>query len=136
MDKREGVSGPNPDTVSEKEIETECNDLQDVLRSFRDVHHTAAERSVFYWKSRHETIMKKIDTPVSCSKFRHPLLWIPAAAASLFCLLYFLPERRLPVPDIAAGYDQQLLIEVERALSRDYPAALESIDILARELER
>ena len=135
MDKREEHNSRIPDSIFEKESETECRDLQDVLKSFRDTHHVAADRSVFYWKSRQESIMKKIQAPVSCSKFRHSLLWIPAAAALLFCLLYFLPERRLPVPDIAAGYDQQLLIEVERALSRDYPVALESIDILTRELE-
>ena len=136
MTKREEYSGPQMNAVSEKEIETECSDLQDILKSFHDTHHNAADRSVFYWKGRHEAIMKKIRAPVLYSNFRRPFLWIPAAAALLFCLFYFLPERRLPVPDIAAGYDQQLLIEVERALSRNYPAALESIDILARELEQ
>lgn len=136
MTKREKRSGLVPDILPEKELETECSDLQDVLKTFRESHCAAAERPVFYWKSLHASIMNKLEAPVSRVKFRRSLLLIPAAAAFLFCLIFFLPDRRTPVPDIAAGYDQQLLIEVERALSRDYPVALESIDILARELER
>jgi len=136
MTKREEYDSPQMNAVSEKEIESECSDLQDVLKTFRETHYAAAERPVFNWKSLHASIMNKLEAPVSLFKFRRSLLWIPAAAAFLFCLIFFLPDRRTPVPDIAAGYDQYLLIEVERALSRDYPAALESIDILAGELER
>ena len=136
MSRRKEHTSPMPDTICEKEIETECSDLQDVLKSFRNAHHAAAGRSAFYWISLHGKIMKKIETPRVFSKFRHPLLWAPAAAALLFGLVFFSTGRKTPIPDIAAGYDQELLIEVERALSRGYPAALESIDILTRELER
>ena len=136
MSEREKRNLLNPDIISGKEIEMECSNLRDVLESFRNFHYAAADQSVFYWKSRHDAILNKIRTPMPFSKFRHPLLWVPAAAALLFCLIFCLPERRTPVPDIAAGYDQDLLMEVERALSRNCPAALEPVDILAREIER
>lgn len=135
MTKQEKHDSLVPTAILEKEIETKCSDLRDVLKSFRDAHCAAAERPVFYWESRREAIMKKIQAPVSCSIFRRPQLWIPAAAVLLFCLIIFLPDRTIPVPDIAAGYDQELLIEVERALNRNYPAALRPVDILAREIE-
>lgn len=136
MSKREEHNCQMPDSIHEKETETECNDLQDVLKSFRDAHHAAAERSAFYWKSRHGAILKKIQTPVSSTKSRHPLLWAPAAATLLFCLIFFLIDKNPLVPEIAAGYDQELLLDVERALNRNCPAALEPLDILAGEMER
>lgn len=135
MNTRNEHHGPMPDTDFDKEIETECSDLQDVLKSFRDAHRHAAERSAFYWKSRYGAILKEIRTPAASIKFRHPLLWAPAAVALLFCLIFFSLDRKPPVPDIAAGYDQELLIEVERALNRNCPAALEPLDILAGEME-
>jgi hypothetical protein len=136
MSKREESNISKLNKMFERKVEAECSDLQDVLKTFRNVHHAAADRPVFYWKSLHGTIMKKIEAPMAFSKFRHPLLWAPAAAALLFCLFFFSTVKKTPIPDIAAGYDQDLLIEVDRALSRDCPAALEPIEILAREMER
>jgi hypothetical protein len=40
-----------------------------------------------------------------------------------------------PIPDYAGGYDQDLLIDVEQALHRDLPSALEPVLILSDELE-
>jgi hypothetical protein len=39
-----------------------------------------------------------------------------------------------PAPDLAAGYDQELLVDVERCLDREVPEPLEPAFLLAAEL--
>jgi hypothetical protein len=134
MRKEEQINS-KPNSIFEEELEKECRDLQDILKSFRDIHHAAADRSRFFWKNQHDSIMKRIEAPRTSSKFRHPLVWAPVAIVLLVCLIFLLPEKNVPIPDIAAGYDQDLLLEVERALNRNCPVALEPIELLAREIE-
>ncbi len=64
------------------------------------------------------------------------MIWAPAAIAILLCLFLFVEKSKAPTPDFAAGSDQMLLIEVERALHRDYPEALAPAALIAREIGR
>jgi hypothetical protein len=138
MQKREKGNIPEMHELHEKEMESECGDMRDILGAFRDSHHAAADRTGHFWNRLHDSIMDKLETPASLSKFRYPLLVAPVAMAAVvvLCLIYFTADSRLPVPDIAAGYDQELLIEVDRMLSRDCPKALDPAALLAGEIER
>jgi hypothetical protein len=121
--------------VSDGDLDAECSERQDVLSLFRSCRQEAADRPAFFWKTQHNAVMKRIDKPAFSLKFRRPLLWGCAAAAVLLCLVLFTAGPEVPVPDIAAGYDHDLLLEVERAIDRDCPVALEPVDLLAREIE-
>ena len=122
---------PNESVTEEK-----YRDIQDALDSFRDTHRKKAERSVFFWKKQHEAIMQKINNPEVHPKFRLQLVWISAAALVLLCIVFFSKSVQAPIPDIAAGYDQDLLLAVDNALSRNCSTALEPVNLLAREIER
>jgi len=138
MRKREKSNIPESNSSHDREMDLEFGDVQDVLQSVRDTHHLAAEKPEFYWIKQHDAIIEKLDTPalVPSSKFRFAYLLAPATAVLLLCLFFFSVESKAPTPDYAAGYDQDLLIEVERALSRNYPLALRPAALLAREIEQ
>jgi len=131
-------NSPQQHASHEKPMDDEFGDLQDVLQAVRDSHYAASERPDHYWKYRHDAIMNKLDTPTPApvSKFQLAYLWIPAAAVVLLFLFSPAENSNARVPDIAAGYDQDLLIEVERALSRTYPLALKPAALLAQEIEQ
>ena len=119
-----------------RDPEQNLGDLQDTLRIFRDSLHAAAEKPGFFWKSQHNTIMARLAEPAPSPRYRSALLWVPAAAVVLLCLFFFVENSKAPTPDIAAGSDQNLLIEVERALNQDCPDALAPAAILSQEIER
>jgi hypothetical protein len=136
MRKRKQNGIPEPQASHEREADTELNDLQDVLQSIRNSRHAAAERPELYWKKQHEAIMTKLNASAPAPQYRFAYLWIPAAAVVLL-LLFFSPQSgKAPPPDFAAGYDQDLLVDVERALSRDCPIALNPAALLTREVEQ
>ena len=98
-------------------------DLQDPCRMLRDSLYAAAERPDSYWEGRHKAIMARLEEPSSLSKRRIVEIWAPAAGMVLLCLAFFAGNSKVPASDIAAGYDQNLLIEVERALNQGYSFA-------------
>jgi len=136
MRKRGKRNIPETHALHEKEMDAEIGDLQNDLQEFRDAHYTAAEKPEFYWKQQRAAIIAKLDASAPVSKYRFAYLWVPAAAVVLLYLFFPSIESKAPIPDLAAGYDQDLLIEVERALSRDYPLALRPAALLVREIEQ
>jgi hypothetical protein len=121
--------GENADGISE--------DLKEALREFRDSIHAASDRPGFFWKKQHEAIMVGLDERVTSAKRRPVLLWGPAALVVLMCCLFFFVQNsKAPTPDLAAGSDQNLLIEVERALSQGSPTALAPAAFLENEIEQ
>ena len=112
-------------------------DLKEALREFRDSVHTASDRPGFFWKKQHEAIMSRLSDRVTPAKHRPVLLWGPAALVVLMCcLVFFVQNSKAPTPDLAAGSDQNLLIEVERALNQNNPAALAPAALLKNEIEQ
>ena len=134
---REGQNGGNPrlDDSDQGYSERELGDLKDTLRMYRDSVRTAAERPDFFWKRQHNTIMANLKKPVSAG-YRPAMLWLPAAVVLFLCLFFFVENSKAPTPDLAAGSDQNLLIDVERALNQDYPDALAPAALLGKEIEQ
>jgi hypothetical protein len=118
-----------------EEPERNVAELHEVVREFRDSVRLEAERPDLFWMRQRNEIMEKLQKPVA-PKPRRSLLWIPAAAAVLLCLIFFAENGKAPTPDLAAGYDQELLVEVERALSRNQPDALLPAQLIIQEMER
>ena len=99
-------------------------DLKEVLGVFRNSVHKTAERPDFFWRRQHNTIMARLNRPAAKLPSRPVLLWVPATLVLMLCLFLFVQNGKAPTPDLAAGSDEMLLINVERALSRDCPEAL------------
>jgi hypothetical protein len=124
-----------PHAAQNGETEEVPSSLQDAFRTFRNSIHSAAERPDAFWVNQRAGIAQKIRRPVPALKHLLVSRWIPAAIVVLLCLSLFMEEKMSPMPDFAAGADQQLLLEVERALSRQYPEALAPAAILSEEIK-
>jgi hypothetical protein len=122
-------------TAQNEETEQVSGSLQEAFQTYRNSIHSAAERPDAFWVKQRAGIAQKIRRPVPAIKQLLVFRWIPAAIVVLLCLSLFMEEKRLPVPDFAGGADQELLIEVERALSREYPVALAPAAILSEQIE-
>lgn len=123
-----------PQSDNEK-LEQGIEELEGVLHKFRDSVRVEADRPDFFWIRQRNAIMETLDKPES-PNHRRALLWAPAAIAVLLCLFFFAESRKAPTPDLAAGYDQDLLIEVERALNRNHPDALTPALLIIQEMEQ
>ena len=117
-------------------MDPELEDLKDVIRTARQAYRAAAEKPDSYWEKLQDAIVEKLSHPGPSMRFRFAYILPAVAVVVLLCLFLFMGTDKSPVPDIAAGYDQELLIEVERALNRDYPLALKPAVLLAREIEQ
>jgi hypothetical protein len=138
MRKRGKSHIPKMRVSHEEKMDLEFEDLHDVLEAMRESHHTVTEKPEFYWKKQHNAILAKLDAPAVAPalKFRFAYLCIPVVAVVLLSLYFFPENGKAPTPDLAAGYDQDLLVEVDRALGRNYPLALKPAALLAKEIEQ
>jgi hypothetical protein len=108
--------------------------LQDALLAFRSSVLAEAERPNAFWAKQGAGITERLRKPLQAKK-QPVLVWIPAAIITLLCVSLFLVKPNPPAVAFAGGADQQLLVEVERALSRKYPDALAPAAILSQEIE-
>ncbi len=123
-----------PQSDSEK-LEQGIEELQGILGKFRDSVCFDSDRPDFFWMRQRNTIMQRLHGTKPL-RHRRKLLWAPAAVAVLLCLFFFGETGKAPAPDLAAGYDQDLLVDVERALSRNYPDALAPAVLIIQEMEQ
>lgn len=105
------------------------------LDDFQSEIHRAAQRSDGFWSTQHAAIQERIRSqqPV----WRIGMSWALAAALVLLgfgLFLFRVPAQ--PMPDYAGGYDQDLLLEVEQALHREIPSALEPALLITEEIEQ
>ena len=115
--------------------ERDLGELERKIQILRNSVHMAAERPESFWKSQHTAIMAKLNMQASAKNHRPALLWAPIALGLLICLFFFVENSKAPPPDFAAGSDQELLLGIERALSRDYPEALAPVTAMDSEKE-
>jgi hypothetical protein len=105
------------------------------LDDYRSEIHLAAQRPDGFWNAQHAAILERVrlQQPV----WRIGLSWALATALVLFgfgLFLFRVPAQ--PMPDYAGGYDQDLLLEVEQALHREIPSALEPALLITEEIEQ
>jgi hypothetical protein len=108
-------------------------DLREGLDLFRSSVRAAAERPEFFWKKQQAAITKRLQEPIPATRPRRTLAWASAGLAVLLCLFFFVQPSKAPTPDLPAGADQALLIEVEKALARECPEALMPVAPVSRE---
>jgi hypothetical protein len=124
-----------PHAAQNGETEQVPSSLQEAFQTYRNSIYSAAERPDAFWVNQRAGIEQKIRRPVPAIKHLLVFRWVPAAIVVLLCLSLFMEDKKLPMPDFAGGADQELLIEVERALSREYPVALAPAAILDKQIE-
>ena len=117
-------------------VERESEEIGNGLRAFRQNLRETAEKPDAFWTKQRAGIMEKLQHRVAEFRWRPGLLWAPAAITVVLCLLFFMQRGSIPAPDIAAGYDQKLLIEVEQALHQESPWALAPAGLITGEIER
>jgi hypothetical protein len=110
--------------------------LDSILGAFRDSAYSAAERPEAFWTRQRAAIVANLQRPVAGSGRRPAMAWVSAAAALLLCLFLFVEKSKAPTPDIAAGSDQDLLVEVDQALNQYCPEALTPAALIAQEIEQ
>ena len=114
----------------------ESGEIENSLRAFRQILRGDAERPDAFWSKQRAGIMAKLQRPAAAVGWRPAWIWAPAAMMGMLCLIFFVQRRSIPAPDIAAGYDQRLLIEVEQALHQESPWALAPAGLITGEIER
>ena len=113
----------------------EKEELSKALLLFRNALDQAAEHTDFHWADQRKKVMDKLEHPGKPFQIRLAQFAVAAAVMILLCLFFFPRKDALPPPDFACGADQQLLVEVERALQQPYPDALAPAGILQDEME-
>jgi hypothetical protein len=112
----------------------EIDGMEDTLRIFRDSLHSEAQKPESFWNKQREEILSKIRRPVASRRVRLALIWASALATVLLGINVFIEKNKLPTASFAGGYDQELLVEVERALNRNYAEALSPAAVFSDEL--
>lgn len=110
--------------------------LRSDLEEFRAAARAAAERPEAFWAGQRRSVMARVGLPPKTGRLRPAMAWGVAAAVVLAAVgLWMDGPRALPAPDFAAGYDDDLLGEVERLTDVDAPIAFEPAMMLAGEIE-
>jgi hypothetical protein len=117
-----------------KQKNTETNAMENALRIFRDSLHSAAQKPENFWIKQREEILNSVRRPVHKRRVRVLLIWASALATVLLGVTVFIEENKMPAASFAGGYDQELLVEVERALNRNYAEALSPAAVISDEL--
>jgi hypothetical protein len=133
-DRRIRLSQRNPGTKIKVDEKAEWLLLKDALKEFHDSARQSAEKPDSFWGNQRRKVLARCgyQSPVCHRR----LIWSAATALVLVALgVMVLVERQQPVmPDFAAGYDQELLLDIDHALGRDVPAALEPGALLPEEI--
>jgi hypothetical protein len=134
---REVDGNPGPRALDMKNSDCFSTDLEEGLREFRDSVHAASDRPGSFWERQHQSIMNRLDERKLPAKRSPTLLGASTALVILICCFFLLIQSsKAPTPDLAAGSDQILLIEVERALNRNSAEALAPAAMIEHEFEK
>ncbi len=108
--------------------------MTDMLEAFRDSARSAAERPDAFWETQRSAVSAALRKSRTTAWRRPALVWVPVAAVVMLCLFLFVENGKAPTPDFAAGSDQDLLIDVQRAVDREYPSAFDPASLITQEI--
>lgn len=119
----------NTDFDNEKQLDA-------ALKEFRASACAGLQRPEDFWEKQRRAVMAQIVHRPQASPFKPLLVWGIAVAVVLIAFgLWVEGPRTLPAPDFAAGYDQDLLGDVESLTNAEAPLALGPAFILADEIK-
>ncbi len=110
-------------------------DMARVLKEYRTAARDAARRDDGFWERQRLAVMAGVGRRQPAFRSRHALAWGVAAVIILVVIgLRIEVPQALPVPDIAGGYDQELLADVDRILCAPTSLAWEPALLLAHDM--
>lgn len=109
--------------------------LEAALQEFRASALAATRRPESFWAAQCRAVLDRVGPRRTCSR-KFALAWVVAAALVVIVAGVLLRQpQSLPAPDFAAGYDQDLLIDVEQMIDFEEPLALDPAMLIAEEIE-
>lgn len=119
----------------EEPTQAEDQELADALKEYRAAARDVARRDQAFWEKQRLAIMTRIAQRQPGLWSRYAMAWSLSAIIVLVVIgLTVEVPRSLPVPDIAGGYDQDLLYDVDRLLREPVPSALEPAMVLVGDI--
>jgi hypothetical protein len=117
---------------------SERDRIQQAIGTFAAAAREATDRPGYFWTRQAAQINSRLSESAT-RPGAFGLRMVPALA--LLALLAFLLLQSAPTPPSHAtqstvNSDHELLVEVERALQRDTPAALEPVTLLVEDMNR
>jgi hypothetical protein len=127
-DLRREMEAADPDPAFDAEFDT-------VVKEFRSGVQAASRRPEAFWNAQRASVLSKVARRPPRPAWKVALVW---AATVVFVvagigIILDRPEAA-PAPDLAAGYDQELLIDVERSLDQEVPEPLDAAFLLTAEM--
>lgn len=107
------------------------------MTGFRGAVLAAAERPEGFWKVQRASILSRVAGRPRRPAWTVALVWAATVTFVVIGIGIILDRpQAAPAPDLAAGYDQELLVDVERSLDQEVPEPLGAALLLAAEMER
>ena len=127
------------DELMELTVESDRHALRPTLESLPDWARASTEHSEEFWQKQREGVWSRISSPQFQTRDRwarwSPALACSALAAILLLAGFILDRAPATLPrEAQVDPDHELLLQVERAVNHDGPAALDPAALLAEEM--
>lgn len=107
------------------------------VAEFRSGVLAAAQHPEGFWNAQRASILRKAAGRRPRPAWRVALAWAATVVLVVIGIGIVLDRpQAAPAPDLAAGYDQELLIDVERSLNQEVPEPLDAAFLLTAEMGR
>ena len=124
-------SGFNAHLANCSSCRAERDRVRRLLAELPAVTHVVAQNTDAFWEQQSRAIWAQID---SIESRKLPVLaWASAAAVLIAATLLFNSAPTVP-PRAQADSDHELMVQLERTLQSEVPAALEPAALLARDI--
>jgi hypothetical protein len=127
------------DELMDLTIESDRQALRSMLESLPDWARTSTEQSEEFWQKQRQAVWSRISTPQfraqdRLARWSPALVWSALAAIVVLAGL-ILDHAPATLPrEAKVDPDHELLLQVERAVNNDGPAALDPAALLAEEM--
>jgi hypothetical protein len=129
-DFRHEVGTAGPDAGLDAEFDA-------AVEEFRIALDSAANRPEGFWNHQRASVISRTDGRPPRPLWRMALVWSVTIVFVVIVVGIVLDRpQAAPAPDLAVGYDQELLVDVERSLDREVPEPLEAAFLLTAEIKR
>lgn len=122
-------------------MKTDGNDLNQsevleaALKEFRSSALAATQLPESFWDAQRRAVLDRLGRRKTLS-WKPALAWVVATALIVIVAGVLLHQpRSMPAADFAAGYDQDLLTDVEQLIDAQGPIALDPAMLIAEEIE-
>jgi len=111
-------------------------EFEAAVTQYRTEVRSAANRPEGFWDVQRASVLRRVAGPPPRPVWRVALVWAATVVFVVIVIGIVLDRpQAAPAPDLAAGYDQELLMDVERTLDQEVPEPLAPALLLTAEME-